>query len=251
VRGIVGWAVVLAGCGASSHSIGADGPSTDADADLDADVDADDDVDADTDVQDCSDADGDGYGVGDACDGPDCDDSNPAVWTVAQCDTLCADGLHTSGCACNREEFPEPELCYDGVGDTLGVGPCRAGLKVCTGEVWGPCEGQVLPAEEVCNDVDDDCDGEVDGVEGCLMRGNLCLTNDGGATTWCGIDCGGGEPCPSETECADIGDGAGGIAGRQCVPLDLECSPEDQALCPPFCASCDSDDECAAAPTCR
>ena len=61
-------------------------------------------------------------------------------------------------------------VCYDGPNGTLAVGECRAGVRYCTeGDFGGPCDGQVLPTSERCDDLDNDCDGEVD--EGFDTRG--------------------------------------------------------------------------------
>lgn len=52
--------------------------------------------------------------------------------------------------------------CYSGPAGTAGVGACHAGSQACTAGNWGACSGQVLPALEQCNGIDDDCDGFVD-----------------------------------------------------------------------------------------
>jgi hypothetical protein len=60
------------------------------------------------------------------------------------------------------------EACYTGPDGTLGQGPCVAGLRTCldTG-FWGPCEGEVTPAGEICgNGVDEDCTGVPDDIGG-------------------------------------------------------------------------------------
>lgn len=52
--------------------------------------------------------------------------------------------------------------CYEGPEGTEGVGVCAAGTMRCNdaGDGYGACEGQVLPAAEVCATADDeDCDG--------------------------------------------------------------------------------------------
>jgi len=60
--------------------------------------------------------------------------------------------------------------CYEGPEGTLAVGECRAGIRYCTdGNFGGPCDNQVLPTVERCDDLDNDCDGEVD--EGFDTRG--------------------------------------------------------------------------------
>lgn len=55
------------------------------------------------------------------------------------------------------------ESCYTGPAGTEGVGRCKAGTRTCQSDnTWGPCQGQVLPRPEICNGLDDDCDGEPD-----------------------------------------------------------------------------------------
>ena len=122
------------------------------------------------DVGGCSDLDNDGYGVGSDCAGPDCNDSVPDIHTEEQCDDFCAarDDM-APGCACDSFE---PEICYFGTPETLGVGACRAGIMACEDGEWGPCNGQVLPNDEVCDEADNNCDGVVD--EGVLSDCGNC-----------------------------------------------------------------------------
>lgn len=62
------------------------------------------------------------------------------------------------GSACNEgDEQP----CYTGPDGTLNVGLCKGGSRTCgaNGE-FGPCEGEVTPAAEVCSTAaDESCDG--------------------------------------------------------------------------------------------
>jgi len=54
------------------------------------------------------------------------------------------------------------EACYEGPAGTEGVGPCTAGTKICArdGMSFGPCEGQILPAPDLCSTTaDEDCSG--------------------------------------------------------------------------------------------
>ena len=45
----------------------------------------------------------------------------------------------------------------------INQGSCRAGVERCVAGVWaGDCEGETPPAEESCDEVDNDCDGTVD-----------------------------------------------------------------------------------------
>lgn len=54
--------------------------------------------------------------------------------------------------------------CYDGPATTIGVGTCKEGTKTCfaDGSGYGDCENAVLPQQETCNGVDDDCNGKID-----------------------------------------------------------------------------------------
>ena len=52
--------------------------------------------------------------------------------------------------------------CYDGIPGTEGTGPCHGGSSTCDAGVWGACVGEVVPSPEVCNGLDDDCDGKTD-----------------------------------------------------------------------------------------
>ena len=52
--------------------------------------------------------------------------------------------------------------CYSGPIGTAGIGSCQNGLRFCAAGAFDACEGEVLPATEVCNGFDDDCDGIVD-----------------------------------------------------------------------------------------
>ena len=52
--------------------------------------------------------------------------------------------------------------CYSGPPGTRDVGICRGGTRQCEGGLWSMCRDAVIPGVEICNDLDDDCDGETD-----------------------------------------------------------------------------------------
>ncbi len=59
------------------------------------------------------------------------------------------------------------EMCYEGAAGTADVGVCRSGVRSCVRNPNGTygmtaCIGEVVPSPEVCNALDDDCDGTAD-----------------------------------------------------------------------------------------
>jgi hypothetical protein len=70
------------------------------------------------------------------------------------------------------------EACYSGPQGTEGRGVCKSGNRSCDSEgLWLACEGEVLPKRELCNEVDDDCDGIVD--NGFERDGAKCFRGKG------------------------------------------------------------------------
>lgn len=97
------------------------------------------------------------------CDGKDND-----------CDNDIDEGCG-GGCA-NGQTRP----CYDGKIATWGIGVCKPGTQTCANKAWGTCTGQVLPGNETCNNLDDDCNKLID--DG-LTR--ACNGNCGNGTETC------------------------------------------------------------------
>ncbi|MFM7297985.1 MAG: MopE-related protein, partial [Planctomycetota bacterium] len=52
--------------------------------------------------------------------------------------------------------------CYSGAAGTQGVGACRGGTQTCSAGAWGSCAGEVVPATEVCDNADNNCNGTTD-----------------------------------------------------------------------------------------
>jgi hypothetical protein len=66
----------------------------------------------------------------------------------------------------------ETKPCYSGAGETRDKGACKSGVQRCVDGRWSPCEGEILPQNERCNEKDDDCDGKID--EDFPKKGQIC-----------------------------------------------------------------------------
>src|SRR6185369_4666620 len=138
----------------------------------------------------------------------------PTAETCNDVDDDC-DGVIDNGCICRRGDT---RGCYAGPAGTGGVGICRVGTQSCViqGGVasWGACSGQVLPGQESCNALDDDCNGKVDdglsrscgnNVGACRPGTQVCAAGARGACT------GGVDPEPElcngiDDDCDGVGD---------------------------------------------
>jgi concanavalin A-like lectin/glucanase superfamily protein/slime mold repeat-containing protein len=76
------------------------------------------------------------------------DDGNP-----------CTDQVCNASSGCQSIPNTAVVACYTGPAGTLDVGACHAGTATCSNGLPGACAGEVTPASEVCDAVDNDCDG--------------------------------------------------------------------------------------------
>jgi hypothetical protein len=85
--------------------------------------------------------------------------------------------------------------------DTGKLGHCAAGLTECQPGGVLDCRQQILESDEVCDNVDNDCDGEVD--EGELCPPAKDVTCDAGSVCVAGdcVDACEGAVCPGGVEC--------------------------------------------------
>jgi len=134
-------------------------------------------------------------GLDDDCDGA-VDDVSQSCTTDADCATLGAATCKAGACSCILC-VPQPEVCNgkDDDCDTQidegfvsgpcgkDLGECKPGTTQCVaGKVI--CDGGTAPQNEVCNGLDDDCDGTRDGMsETCYSYPAGC-TQDAQTLTW-------------------------------------------------------------------
>jgi len=127
-------------------------------------------------------------------------------------------------------------FCFDGPAGTYGGtcpgptctprGQCRRGTQTCSGGMYGACMGQTLPTAEVCNALDDDCDGQVD--DGLITDAD----NDGSrACMTCGA------PAAPACDCNDADATVKPGAVETCDAVDNNCNGQLDDVMPRKCFS--------------
>ncbi|MFH1531474.1 MAG: hypothetical protein ABIK09_12170 [Pseudomonadota bacterium] len=197
-------------------------------------------------------------GEGSYC-GADCSDDG-----LCPPGTSCVDAKTTAGvglkqcvsdsgvCACSPLSVKLGLATPCGVTNDLGTCP---GVRVCTAEGLAACDAAV-PSEEVCDGLDNDCDGVTDDVacddgNGCTADGcdpGVGCTHD--ALT--GTSCDDGNVCSLADHCetgACVGTSIDCSDGNPCT-TDA-CSPTGGCVYTFNTASCDDGDPCTVADQCK
>jgi len=171
--------------------------------------------------------------------------------TPCDASTACLDGYSCTELGGSAYCLPTSGQCdCDAVAKVQGLstacslvneaGTCP-GLRTCGDAGLGPCEGRT-PADETCNDLDDDCDGQTD--EGFTEKGTACdgpdLDECKDGVTVCG---------PNGVECADDAAAASEACDND---KDDDCDGEtDEGCCNTLGAPCCANGQCGEPYVCK
>ncbi len=171
----------------------------------------------------------DGY----ADDDDDCDDTrgfvSPSAPEVCDGEALDED--------CDGVSNPE-DLCNCAAPDSrscAALGVCASGTQDCAGGMWGACS--IAGSAEVCNGLDDDCDGSVD--EGLLVR---CF-EDADGDTFPVVAAALAELCPDAARPFVSGCPVGYTNREPLGALSLDCEGADPGRFPGAVETCDAIDQ--------
>ncbi len=112
----------------------------------------------------------------------------------ANCNSL-ADYLEPDCNLCPAAGDPSL-VCYVNADHSAPQGTCQNGVRSCANGVFGDCTGLILPAPEVCDGKDNDCNGQVD--DGATCAAGLSCVNGACVPANCGTEV----PCPEGYTCS-------------------------------------------------
>ncbi len=144
----------------------------------------------------------------------DCDDTDCSASTV--CDVPDDETDNVPDC-----EDGEVQECGEG-----GLGVCSTGTKDCVNEVWSACT-MYLPSTEICDGLDNDCDGETDeGCDASTPPSEPPAECEDGDTRECGTDVGNCQKGRQVCTSGAWGECEGGVR-----PLQEQCGNNEDDNC--------------------
>ena len=198
------------------------------------------------------------------CDGPDCCDSadNDCDGEEGEDHDLDSDPNHCGACASSCDAFPCPHVCAAPFADSecrdgsCVITDCHPGHHDLDGDPLNGCElACVESGEELCNGLDDNCDGEID--EAFPEQGDPCGPCDAGS-----LECVDGVArCSTPPEAPELCDGVDNDCdpatedgadddevGQPCGALQADGCPGGTTVCLDGAVSCDEDRDPRGAP---
>ncbi|TNE46694.1 MAG: hypothetical protein EP343_22530 [Deltaproteobacteria bacterium] len=182
----------------------------------------------------------------------------PLVEICDRVDNDCNGKVDDADSSCDCFPSGSKRSCYPGPDASLNRAECVSGAQYCeTDNRWGPCAGAVVPVDERCDGLDNDCDGQIDNHPSCTCKlgdTRSCFTGpqknrDIGACKSGTQVCQNGqwgscrnEVLPQKEDCKTplVDENCDGVANDGCSNASL-CPAEQPNVCDDSCVNLQSD----------